>query len=98
MNANTSFERPICAADPDRQSRGHRSSLPILEDFAQNVTFEPAEVDKERGVIIEEWRLGFGAAARIHDAQIPVLLKGPAMLNGLPSASRRTSGTRITLG
>src|SRR5690606_10593305 len=43
-------------------------------DWAHNVTFDPVEVDKERGVIIEEWRLRRGAAARLQDVQFPVLL------------------------
>ena len=51
-------------------------SLTILEDFAHNVSFDGVEIDKERGVILEEWRLGLGAGERIRDAQMPVLLKG----------------------
>ncbi|HKB12151.1 MAG TPA: insulinase family protein, partial [Vicinamibacterales bacterium] len=31
------------------------------------------EVDKERGVVIEEWRGGLGAGSRIRDKQLPVL-------------------------
>ncbi|MGC4082130.1 MAG: insulinase family protein [Vicinamibacterales bacterium] len=42
---------------------------------AHNVTFDRAEVE-ERGVVLEEWRLGLGAEWRIRDAQMPVLLKG----------------------
>ena len=34
---------------------------------------DPAEIDKERGVVIEEWRGGLGAASRLRDQQIPVL-------------------------
>ena len=48
----------------------------ILEDWAHEVSFDPEEVDKERGVVLEEWRLGLGADARMRDAQLPVLLKG----------------------
>ena len=39
-------------------------ALLILADWAQRVTFDPAEVDKERGVIIEEWRLRRGTRRR----------------------------------
>ena len=35
-------------------------ALLILEDWAHNVSFEPPEIDKERGVVLEEWRLGLG--------------------------------------
>ena len=34
------------------------------------------EIDKERGVVIEEWRLGQGAENRIREKQFPVLFKG----------------------
>lgn len=50
--------------------------LRILEDWAHRISFEDAEVDKERGVVIEEWRLGRGADERMSDAQMPVLYRG----------------------
>ena len=59
-------------------------SLLILEDWAHAVSFEPAEIDKERGVILEEWRTGLGAGARILDAQLPVLLKDSRYAERLP--------------
>ena len=59
-------------------------SLLILEDWAHNVSFDPAEIDKERGVILEEWRLGLGADERIQDTQFPMLLKGSRYAERLP--------------
>ena len=59
-------------------------SLLILEDWAHNVSFDPVEIDKERGVILEEWRLGLGADERIQDAQFPILLKGSRYAERLP--------------
>ncbi|HEV7556350.1 MAG TPA: insulinase family protein, partial [Kofleriaceae bacterium] len=50
--------------------------LDILRDWAGDVTFDPVEVDKERGVVLEEWRLGRGANARIRDKQWPILFQG----------------------
>ena len=37
----------------------------VLEDWAHQVSMEDSEIDKERGVIIEEWRLGLGAEDRM---------------------------------
>ena len=37
------------------------------------MTLDPAEIDKERGVVVEEWRGGLGAGSRLRDQQIPVL-------------------------
>ena len=59
-------------------------SLLILEDWAHAVSFDPEEIDKERGVILEEWRVGLGAGARMLDAQLPVLLKDSRYADRLP--------------
>src|SRR6266536_2204421 len=56
----------------------------VLEDEAHSVSFNPVEIDKERGVILEEWRLGLGADERIHDTQFPILLKGSRYAERLP--------------
>jgi zinc protease len=50
--------------------------LDILEDWAGGIAFDPEEVDKERGVVIEEWRLGRGAGQRTFDKQWPIFLEG----------------------
>src|SRR3569623_2113605 len=50
--------------------------LDILRDWAGDVTYDPEEVAKERGVVLEEWRLGRGANARLFDKHSKVLFKG----------------------
>jgi zinc protease len=77
VNAHTSFDETVYQLQipTDRPAVVDRSLL-IMEDWAHNVTFEPAAIEKERGVVLEEWRLGLGAASRLRDAQMPVLLKG----------------------
>jgi len=77
VNARTSFDETIYQLQiPTDNSAVVDRSLLIMEDWAHNVSFDPAEIDKERGVILEEWRLGLGADARLQETQIPVLLKG----------------------
>ncbi len=49
------------------------SCLLVLEDWAHNVSYENEEIDKERGVILEEWRLGKGADDRIEKKQRPII-------------------------
>jgi len=44
------------------------TGLDILREWAGEISFEPAEVDKERGVVLEEWRLGRGALLLPSDA------------------------------
>jgi zinc protease len=76
LNASTSFDETIykLAVPTDNVETLEKGFL-IMEDWAHNLTFNPTEIDKERGVVIEEWRLGRGADARMFDKQAPVLLK-----------------------
>jgi zinc protease len=85
VNATTSFDETtyslqIPTDKPDVIDR----ALMILEDWAHNVTFDPVEVDKERGVIVEEWRLRRGVGARLQDMQAPAFFKGSRYLDRLP--------------
>jgi predicted Zn-dependent peptidase len=85
VNAHTGFDETVYELQipTDNPSVVDRSLL-ILEDFARAVTFEPTEIDQERGVILEEWRLGLGADERINDLQFPLLLKGSRYADRLP--------------
>src|SRR5262249_55695958 len=85
VNAFTSFDETVYQLQiptdkPDVIDR----SLLILEDWAHNVSFDPVEIDKERGVIMEERRLRGGAAARMQDKNLPVLLKGSRYAERIP--------------
>src|SRR5262245_30466712 len=77
VNAHTAFDETVYQLQipTDRPAIVDRAFL-IMEDWARNVSFEPRAVDQERGVVLEEWRLGLGAEARLRDAQMPILLKG----------------------
>jgi len=85
INANTSFDQTVYQLQiPTDDQRVIDRSLLILEDWAHAVSFEPEEIDKERGVILEEWRTGLGPGARMLDAQLPVLLKDSRYAERLP--------------
>ena len=85
VNANTSFDETIYELQiPTENPAVIDRSLLALEDWAHNVTFDPTEIEKERGVILEEWRLGLGAEERISNKQFPLLLKGSRYADRLP--------------
>ena len=85
INAFTSFDETVYMLQvPTEKPEIVDRSFLILEDWAKNVSFDPVEVDKERGVIMEEWRLRRGASARMQDQQFPVLLKGSRYAERLP--------------
>ncbi len=77
VNAFTSFDETVYQLTvPTDDPAIVDTSLRILADWSSNVTFADADIDKERGVVVEEWRLGRGAEARMRDKQFPVLFKG----------------------
>jgi zinc protease len=85
LNAYTSFDEtvyilPIPSDDEEIVDKG----LLVLEDWASNITLSEEEIDKERGVVIEEWRLGQGANQRMRDKWFPVMFKDSRYAERLP--------------
>ncbi len=92
VNAYTSFDETVYMLQvPTDTARLLATALDILEDWAHGITFDTAEVRKERGVVIEEWRTGRDASTRVSYRQFPV------MLNGSKYAERIPIGTRENL-
>lgn len=74
INAFTSFDETIYMLQVPTDREGSlETGLEILEDWADGILFDPQEIEQERGVLIEEWRLDRGAGRRMIDAQTPVL-------------------------
>ena len=85
VNAYTSFDETVYMLTvPTDKPETIDKGLLVLEDWAHNLSFDPVEIDKERGVVMEEWRLGRGAGARMRDKLFPVLLKGSHYADRLP--------------
>ena len=85
LNAYTSFDETVYMLPIPTDSTGYvDKGLMILKDWASGVSFEDEEIDKERGVVIEEWRRGKGANERMRTAYFPTLLKGSHYAERLP--------------
>ncbi len=85
LNAYTSFDETVFMLQMPVDSTGVvETGVQILEEWAHRMTLEPVEIDKERGVVLEEWRLGRGADARISDKQMPVLFHDSRYAERLP--------------
>ncbi len=77
LNAYTSFDETVYMLQiPTESEEVMEKAFQILDDWTQALSLENEEIDRERGVIIEEWRLGRGAGARMMDKQFPVIFKG----------------------
>jgi zinc protease len=94
LNAYTSFDETVYELQlPTDSTEVFKKGFQILEDWAHNVSFENDEIDKERGVVVEEWRLGRGADERLRAKYFPVLLKGSQYANRIPIGTKENLDT-----
>jgi zinc protease len=85
INAYTSFDETVYMLSvPSDSAELIDKGFLVMEDWAHNVTFEDEEIDKERGVIIEEWRMGQGPNQRMQDKFLPVIFEGSHYADRLP--------------
>ncbi len=85
LNAYTSFDEtvymiPMPTDDPGNIDLG----LKILRGWAAGLLYDNKEIDEERGVIIEEYRLGLGASDRMRKEYWPILMKDSRYADRLP--------------
>jgi zinc protease len=85
LNAYTSFDETVYILPiPTDKSENLEKGMTVLEDWASAVSFENAEIDKERGVVLEESRLGKGANDRMNKVILPKLFAGSKYAERLP--------------
>ena len=85
VNAYTSFDETVYMFDvPSDKPEIVEKAITALSDFAGGLTLSQEEVDKERGVVVEEWRGGLGAGSRIRDKQFPILFYHSRYADRLP--------------
>ena len=85
LNASTGFDEtiyilPIPAEKPEIVDKG----FTVLEDWAGGALLTAEEINKERGVVMEELRLGKGANERMRQQYFPKLLNGSRYAERLP--------------
>jgi zinc protease len=85
LNALTGFDyTTYILTIPTESLEVVKTAFQILEDWAHGLMFDHVEIDKERGVIIEEWRGGRGASERMQNKQFPILFKDSRYAKRLP--------------
>ena len=78
LNAYTSIDQTVyrvCDVPTKRQS-ALDSCVLILKDWSNGLTLAGSEIDKERGVIHQEWQLRSSASQRIFERVLPKLYPG----------------------
>lgn len=86
INAGTGFDKTVYMLSKVPVSREGivDSCLLVLHDWASEISLEDAEIDKERGVIHEEWRTSTDAAMRMYNTLVPVMFEGSQYANRMP--------------
>jgi zinc protease len=92
VNAYTSFDETVymLSVPTDRDGTVTRA-FEAMSDFAGGITLASAEIDKERGVVLEEWRGRLGASERMLQPQMN------ALFGGSKYATRNPIGTPESL-
>jgi zinc protease len=85
LNAYTTFDETVYILQiPLDKKENLDKGLTVLEDWAGSMAFESSEIDKERGVVLEESRLGKGANDRMNKVVFPKLFEGSKYAQRLP--------------
>ncbi|MBX2804212.1 MAG: insulinase family protein [Myxococcales bacterium] len=92
LNAHTSFEETVYKLTvPTDDAEVFDKAFVVLSDWAGGMTFDPAEIDAERGVVLEEWRTRLGPSERIREQIMPKIFFGS------PYPDRMPIGTETSL-
>jgi zinc protease len=85
VNAYTSFDETVYGITiPLDSAEMLDKGLLVLFDWAHQVSFEDEEIDAERGVIHEEWRMGQGAMDRMQRKMFKALFHNSKYAERLP--------------
>ncbi len=90
LNAYTGFDEtvyqlPIPSDDPELLKNG----LQVMRDWAQDALLADDEIDKERGIVMQEMRGGRGVGQRLQDQYFPIVLNGSRYSKRLPIGTEK---------
>ncbi|MBS0622810.1 MAG: insulinase family protein [Verrucomicrobia bacterium] len=81
-NAHTSFDETVYQINlpPDQIELG----LALMSDFASCAKLEEAAIEAERGIVLEEWRLGRDSSSRMAEQVLSALCEGSPYAERFP--------------
>ena len=90
LNAYTGFDEtvyqlPIPSDDPELLKNG----LQVMRDWAQDALLSDDEIDKERGIVMQEMRGGRGVGQRLQDQYFPIVLNGSRYSKRIPIGTEK---------
>lgn len=73
LNAYTSFSETVYKLQVPTSKADLETGFDVLKEWASEVTLDPKDVESEKNIIIEEWRLRQGISQRVGDLQKKIL-------------------------
>ncbi|MBB3222466.1 M16 family metallopeptidase [Pseudoduganella umbonata] len=85
LNAYTSFDQTVYMLPiPTDSKEAVEKGFLVLEDWASGITFNDEDIESERGIVLEELRMGKGASDRMNQVLYPKLFNGSRYAERLP--------------
>lgn len=85
LNAYTSFDETVYMLQVRTDEKEHfEKGMLILRDWSEGVSFDGEEIDKERGVVISEWRSRLSAEQRMMQEYLPMMYYQSRYADRLP--------------
>ncbi|MCQ8212511.1 insulinase family protein [Cetobacterium somerae] len=73
LNAYTSFSETVYKLQVPTSKKDLETGFDVLKEWASEVTLDSKDVENEKNIIIEEWRLRQGISQRVGDLQKKIL-------------------------
>ena len=94
LNAYTAFDQTVYMLQvPTEDEAAMKQAFVVLRDWARGLSFVAEEIEKERGVVLEEWRSRRGVGGRISDALVPLRFHGARYADRLPIGTEESLKT-----
>lgn len=85
LNAYTSFDETVYILPiPTDKKETVEQGFQVLEDWAHGLSFNDTDIDSERGIVLEELRLGKGVDDRMNKVVLPKVLNGSRYAQRMP--------------
>ena len=85
LNAFTSFDETVYMLQVRTDSTAlFDKGMQVIRDWADGITFDEEEIDKERGVVESEWRSRLSPDQRMQNVYFPIMYKGSQYAERLP--------------
>jgi zinc protease len=85
LNAYTTFDETVYILPiPTDNAQVVEQGFQVLEDWAHGLSLNDADIDSERGIVLEELRIGKGVDDRMNKVLLPKVLNGSRYAERLP--------------